>query len=213
MTVTRLTSFALVAALAAAPALAQNAGTSPSTTAPGAGATSPAVGTPTPGSDSNAPATTTRHPATATTAPDTDPKAPATAATTPATAPPAAGMNAPAAGTTPPGATAASAPTPNPVLTQDGLIRTSKVIGASVYNENGDDLGTVNDILMGKDQKAAQVVLSVGAVLGIGGKYVAVPYEKLQFPDQLTGKESRVMMPGTTEKEVSGIPEFHYASK
>lgn len=101
----------------------------------------------------------------------------------------------------------------NPVLTASGDVRASQVIGSTVYNDKNDKLGSVSDILLDKDAKATQAVISVGGVLGVGAKLVAVPYDKLKFSDKVDSKTARVMMPGTDENALNGMPTYHYASK
>ncbi len=102
---------------------------------------------------------------------------------------------------------------PNPALANNGDVRASKVIGAAVYNDKNQKIGSVDDVLLDKDRKATQAVISVGGVLGVGAKLVAVPYEKLTFPAEVGDTMSRVMMPGATENALNGMPTFHYASK
>ena len=66
------------------------------------------------------------------------------------------------------------------VQTQDEL-RTSKIVGAKVYNDANENIGSVEDILLKADGSMDEVVLSVGGFLGIGDKYVAVPYSDLKI--------------------------------
>jgi sporulation protein YlmC with PRC-barrel domain len=61
----------------------------------------------------------------------------------------------------------------NGVIQQD-QIRASKMIGAAVYDLQNRSIGSVKDLVLDKDGKVAGVVIDVGSVLGIGGKYVAV---------------------------------------
>jgi len=49
-----------------------------------------------------------------------------------------------------------------------------------ILNARGEPLGTVRDVLMGPDGKAAAAVISVGRYLGIGDKVVAVPFTALR---------------------------------
>jgi sporulation protein YlmC with PRC-barrel domain len=63
----------------------------------------------------------------------------------------------------------------------NGEWRTSKVVGATVYNSNGDSIGTIDDLLMDESGKISQAVVSTGGVLGMGGKLVAVPFDQLKF--------------------------------
>lgn len=110
-------------------------------------------------------------------------------------------------------ATANSASSHNPVLTADDNIRASMVVGASVYNDKEEKLGTVNDILLDKTHRASEVVLSVGGVLGVGGKLVTVPFDKLHFPNAVNADNARVMLPGMTSDALTGLPTFHYAAQ
>jgi sporulation protein YlmC with PRC-barrel domain len=92
----------------------------------------------------------------------------------------------PAPPTGPTGGTTAQTATRNPgpsgrlQKTQDDW-RASKLVGATVYNDQGDDIGSVDDLLVGQDGKIAQAVISVGGFLGIGSKLITVPYEQLKF--------------------------------
>jgi sporulation protein YlmC with PRC-barrel domain len=133
--------------------------------------------------------------------------APAIGSATPGVVPGTAG------GVDAPGAMAASTTSPNPVLTDNGQVRASKVIGESVYNDKNEKVGSVDDILLGKDEKATRAVISVGGVLGVGAKLVAVPYSQLKFSPTIDDKTSRVMIPGVDENALNGMPTFHFASK
>jgi sporulation protein YlmC with PRC-barrel domain len=59
---------------------------------------------------------------------------------------------------------------------------TSKLIGATVYNSNGNSIGTIDDLLTDDSGKITQAVISTGGgVLGMGGKLVAVRFDRLKF--------------------------------
>jgi sporulation protein YlmC with PRC-barrel domain len=80
--------------------------------------------------------------------------------------------------------TAASAQTPAPNNTaahKDGQWRASKLVGIEVYNDNNEKIGGVDDVVLDKGGKVDRVVLAVGGFLGIGERYVAVPFEKLKW--------------------------------
>lgn len=62
-----------------------------------------------------------------------------------------------------------------------GKWRSSELVGATVYNDEGKSIGTISDLLIGSDGQVSQVVLSVGGFLGIGSKLVAEPFSKLKF--------------------------------
>jgi sporulation protein YlmC with PRC-barrel domain len=65
-----------------------------------------------------------------------------------------------------------------------GSWRNSKIIGLSVYNDNNENLGSINELLMDKNGSVKAVVIGVGGFLGVGEHLVAVPFEKIKFVDE-----------------------------
>jgi sporulation protein YlmC with PRC-barrel domain len=95
-------------------------------------------------------------------------------------------------------ATAAFAQTPTattdranmaPAATSDsssfqGTWRASKLVGLSVYNDNNESLGSINDLLTDKSGNIKAVVIGVGGFLGVGEHLVAVPLDKIKFVNE-----------------------------
>jgi sporulation protein YlmC with PRC-barrel domain len=65
-----------------------------------------------------------------------------------------------------------------------GTWRASKLVGLSVYNDNNESLGSINDLLTDKNGSIKAVVIGVGGFLGVGEHLVAVPFDKIKFVDQ-----------------------------
>jgi sporulation protein YlmC with PRC-barrel domain len=84
--------------------------------------------------------------------------------------------------------------------------RASKLIGSSVVNDQNEKVGTVEDIIIGKD-KVLFAVLQVGGFLHIGGRMIAVPFQSLVLDE--TG--SKIKLPGATQEALKNLPEFKYA--
>jgi sporulation protein YlmC with PRC-barrel domain len=98
----------------------------------------------------------------------------------------------------------------NPVLTDEGQARASKIIGSSVYNDRDEKVGTIDDLLIGKDNKPMTAVLSVGGFLGVGNKLVAVPYDHLRFGNTNAGSDNKVVLTGATKDSLKSMAEYHY---
>src|ERR1700730_19333486 len=64
---------------------------------------------------------------------------------------------------------------------QPGQIRATQMDGATVYDAQNQKVGDIKDVIIDRDGKVAAVVLDVGAVLGIGGKYVAGGLDGLEI--------------------------------
>jgi sporulation protein YlmC with PRC-barrel domain len=102
--------------------------------------------------------------------------------------------------------------------------RASKVVGLSVYNDNNESLGSINDLLTDKSGNIKAVVIGVGGFLGVGEHLVAVPFDKIKFvnePIAYTGvaggqnePRSRPLTPTTTGAATSNnAPTMPTASK
>jgi sporulation protein YlmC with PRC-barrel domain len=88
--------------------------------------------------------------------------------------------------------------------TSDGQMRLGKIVGASVYNDQKQSIGTVDDVLMSSNDKATSAVLSVGGFLGMGSKLVSVPFSQLKV------ENNRIVMPGATKASLNGMPDYKF---
>jgi hypothetical protein len=83
--------------------------------------------------------------------------------------------------------------------------RTSKVVGSTVANEANETVGTIDDLIVTPNEKVPFAVLSVGGFLGMGTKYVVVPFSALVVRDK------RMVLPGATKDSLKSLPEFKYS--
>jgi len=67
---------------------------------------------------------------------------------------------------------------------KEGEWRASKLVHVDVYNEANEKIGDINDVILDRSGKVANVILGVGGVLGVGERYVAVAFDKLKWVDQ-----------------------------
>ena len=74
-----------------------------------------------------------------------------------------------------------------------------------VYNGAGENLGTIRDLLVGPDGKAAAAVINVGRFLGIGDKDIAVPFSALRV--ERHGDSRRIVVDAMKES-VQAAPTF-----
>jgi sporulation protein YlmC with PRC-barrel domain len=68
------------------------------------------------------------------------------------------------------------------------LISSDKVEGTSVYDRNGNKLGTVSNVMLDKLYgQVAYAVLSFGGFLGMGSSYYRVPWDQLTYDPNQSG--------------------------
>ena len=84
--------------------------------------------------------------------------------------------------------------------------RTSKIVSASVVNEAGETVGTIDDLIVNGNETVPFAVLSVGGFLGMGTKYVVVPYSALEVGDK------QMVLRGATKETLKNLPEFSYST-
>jgi len=84
--------------------------------------------------------------------------------------------------------------------------RTSKVVGSTVVNETNETVGTIDDLIVTPGDKVPFAVLSVGGFLGMGTKFVVVPYNSLEVRD------NKMVLTGATKESLKGLPAFKYSN-
>src|SRR3954449_4402769 len=62
--------------------------------------------------------------------------------------------------------------------------RTSKVVGATVVNEADETVGTSDPLIVPPGSQTHYAVLSVGGFLGLGTRYIVVPFTSLKIVDK-----------------------------
>jgi PRC-barrel domain protein len=68
------------------------------------------------------------------------------------------------------------------------LIAADKVQGTTVYNQAGDDLGKLDDVMIDKvSGKVAYAVVTFGGFLGMGAERRALPWSVLRYDTNLDG--------------------------
>lgn len=85
--------------------------------------------------------------------------------------------------------------------------RASKLIGQSILNDDSQNIGKLDDIVLGADAKANYAIIQVGGFLGIGAHLVAVPFESLKIDKA----GSKILLPGASKTALEKLAEFKYS--
>ncbi len=84
--------------------------------------------------------------------------------------------------------------------------RSTKVVGRNVVNEANETVGEIDDLIITPNGSVPYAVLSVGGFLGMGTRYVAVPFNSIQ------SQGDRMVLRGATKDGLKTMPEFKYPS-
>jgi sporulation protein YlmC with PRC-barrel domain len=89
------------------------------------------------------------------------------------------------------------------VTAADMNFRSDQLVGAGVVNPQGDDLGSVDDIVMDpQNGKIAYLVIARGGLFGFGRKYVPVPWE-----DFKAAPGNKLLVLASTRADMDGAPQ------
>jgi len=80
------------------------------------------------------------------------------------------------------------------------------ILGKLVYNEAGDKVGKVEDMIIAPDKNVSYLIIGAGGFIGINRHDVAIPVAALQ------DKGGKLILPGATKDIVKSMPRFEYAS-
>ena len=86
----------------------------------------------------------------------------------------------------------------------------SKLVGLDIYNKDNKDIGTIKDIALNPNGRAAAYIVSVGGFLGMGDHYVAVNPEavNISYKDNKWHADMN-----TTADQLKSAPEFEYTGR
>lgn len=80
------------------------------------------------------------------------------------------------------------------------------LLGKTVYNDSGDKVGSVQDLIIAPDKNVSYIIIGTGGFIGLGRHDVAIPVA------QVSEQNGRLVMPRATKDLLKAMPEFEYAS-
>ena len=84
----------------------------------------------------------------------------------------------------------------------------NKLLGAGVYNDKGEKIGKIDDIIVSPNRTVSHAIIGVGGFLGLVGRHeVAIPMDQIKFIG------NRFVIPGASKAVLKAMPEFQYAAQ
>ncbi|MEO8935629.1 MAG: PRC-barrel domain-containing protein [Burkholderiaceae bacterium] len=80
------------------------------------------------------------------------------------------------------------------------------LMGKTIYNDAGQKVGNVADLIISPDRNVSYVIVGAGGFVGIGRHDVAIPVT------QIKDQAGKLVMPGATKDLIKSLPEFTYAT-
>ena len=79
-----------------------------------------------------------------------------------------------------------------------------QILGENVYNDAGDKVGEINDLIVTPDKALSYAIVGVGGFLGVAEHEIAVPV------GQLKQQQGKIVLPGATKDALKAAPKFEY---
>ena len=80
------------------------------------------------------------------------------------------------------------------------------LLGKSIYNDAGEKVGKVEDLIISPDKSVSYVIVGAGGFIGIGRHDVAIPVTQIQ------DKAGKLVMAGATKDMIKAMPKFTYTT-
>jgi hypothetical protein len=90
-------------------------------------------------------------------------------------------------------------------LVASGWSAKKQILGKIVYNEDGDQVGRIDDLIIAPDTAVSFVIVGAGGFVGLKRHHVAIPAE------QLRERDGTFVLPGATKAAIKALPAFDYA--
>lgn len=98
------------------------------------------------------------------------------------------------------------------VQLQSSSMLSSNVVGLDVYDDQHHNLGKIKDLAFDDSKKVTAYIVSVGGVLGMGARYIAVNPEAIAIAWDSNNKMWRAAMSATND-QLKTAPEFKYVGQ
>jgi sporulation protein YlmC with PRC-barrel domain len=80
------------------------------------------------------------------------------------------------------------------------------LLGKTIYNDAGQKVGKVEDLIISPDKNLSYVIVGAGGFVGIGRHDVAIPVTQIQ------DKQGKLVMAGASKDMIKGMPQFAYTT-
>jgi hypothetical protein len=86
-----------------------------------------------------------------------------------------------------------------------GEIGVRQLVGVDIRNANDEKVAEIKDVLIGGDNTVDTAIVTVGGVMGVAGRNVAIAWNQIQFFRDEDTIKARVNM---TEDQLKALPEY-----
>ena len=86
----------------------------------------------------------------------------------------------------------------------DGWSVKKEILNNYVYNDDSDNIGTIEDLFVTREKAISYAIIGVGGFLGMGRHDVAIPVYQLRI------SKAQITLPGATAESLKALRAFEY---
>jgi hypothetical protein len=87
----------------------------------------------------------------------------------------------------------------------DGWSAKHQILGHAVFNDQNQNIGAVDDIIIAPDKSVTYAIIGTGGFLGVARHNVAIRVSELEVSGD------KLVLPGASKEALKAAPEFEYA--
>jgi hypothetical protein len=84
-----------------------------------------------------------------------------------------------------------------------GWSASKDILGKPVYNDKGEKVGSVDDVILSSDKTMTAAIVGTGGFVGLAKHDVAIRMDQLQM-----GADKKLTLPGATKDALKQLPEY-----
>ena len=81
-----------------------------------------------------------------------------------------------------------------------------QILGRNVFNEKGEKVGRVEDLIVAPDKALSYAIIGAGGFVGLGRHDVAIPVVQFHL------REGKLVLQGASKELIKALPTFEYAT-
>jgi hypothetical protein len=81
-----------------------------------------------------------------------------------------------------------------------------QILGQAVFNDKGQRIGSVDDIIVAPDKAVSYAIIGAGGFLGVDRHDVAIPVSQFRL------QAGKLILPGASKAALETAPKFEYAA-
>jgi hypothetical protein len=82
-----------------------------------------------------------------------------------------------------------------------------QILGRSVYNEKGERLGRIDDLIVAPDKALSFAIIGAGGFVGLGRHDVAIPVNQFHLRD------GKLVLDGASRQVIKALAPFEYSNR